>query len=628
MKYFDGDQVEGEIRIVGQRTGVFRSDDGWKFVVPKREINRSLHRDRVRVELYYPTGRNKLSAKVLHVLERTNSELVGTIDKREKTCFFIPDEGGTHFHVRRENIGGASNGDRVRVKVLEWKHNRRKPEAQVIEIFGQSGEHEAEIKSIISKFDVQAEFPEAVIAEANAIAFELDPQEIANRLDLRDDFTFTIDPDSARDFDDAISYEKLANGNIRLGIHIADVTHYLRPNTELDKEAYKRATSIYLVDRVIPMLPEKLSNGVCSLRPDEDKFTFSYLCEITMKGKVVSDSFKRTAIRSKKRLTYEEAQDIIDGKSEMTGLIVDAVTDLNVVAKSLRNKRRDNHALEFSSRQPKFILDENDKVQDIVFEEAEEAHNLIEELMLLANRKVARKLSSRPSVYRCHETPPEEKLLEVKGFLKNLDLDLDVSGGDATKKSMIQILEKIKNDPMENLVRTLLVRTMSKAYYGTLNIGHYGLSFEYYTHFTSPIRRYPDVLVHRLLYEMISGDREFKTSKLDAKATHCSSREIYAANAQRESVAFKQAEWIRERIGEDFDAVITDVKKWGIYVELVKNGCRGLISEEDLDEQGFSIDVDNFRIVGSNKLTIGDVVRVECLSVNLQMRLIDFGLRE
>ena len=629
-EHFDGDRIEGVINIHNERSGTFISEDGSKFTVPKKYINQSLHQDKVLVELYRPPHRDRLTAQVVSVLERTNKEIVGTVDKKQKTCFVVPDKGGTDFHIRREYRHGVKNGDRVRIKLLEWKHGKRRPEGEVIEIFGQAGEHDAEIKSIISKFDLQADFPEEVILEADAIEFELDESEVANRLDLRDKFTFTIDPESARDFDDAISFERLDDGWVSLGVHIADVTHYMRPNSALDKEAYQRATSIYLVDRVIPMLPEKLSNGVCSLRPDEDKFTFSFMCEISAYGKIRKEKFIRTAIRSDKRLTYEQAQDIIDGigdpNTEVNPKVKEAVTTLNILAKNLRQTRMNNHALEFSSRQPKFILDDEDRVVDIEFDSADDAHNLIEELMLLANRKVSKFLSDRPSVYRCHEQPPEDKLIEVKNFLGNLGYDLDISGGDETKKSMSSIMREVQETPLEHLVRTVLVRTMSKAYYSSDNIGHYGLGFEFYTHFTSPIRRYPDVLIHRLLHEKLSGSREFKTSKLEAKSIHASSREIYAANAQRESIAFKQAEWISDKIGEKFDAVISDVKKWGVYVELVKSGCRGLVSQDELNGKGFVIDEENYCIKGSNKYTVGDVIRVECLSVNMQMRLIDFGL--
>jgi ribonuclease R len=630
-EFFDGDVIEGTFyHKNGNGSGLFKSEDGFKFYISKKDRRQALHEDLVRVELISQPNRSTLSAKILAVLERTNKTLVGTIDKRQKTCFFIPDIGGTDFHVKREYQNGVSHGDRVKAELLEWNPKKRRPEGKVVHIFGKSGEHEAEIQSIISKFNVQEDFPEEVLAEANAIPMELDENEVKNRIDLRDTFTFTIDPETARDFDDSISFEPIVNGWFSLGIHIADVTHFVRPNSELDKEAYQRATSIYLVDRVIPMLPRSLSNGVCSLRPDEDKYTFSYMCEISLEGKVRNEKFARTATRSNVRLNYAQAQEMIDngsceGFEEKTA---EVVKTCDKISKNLRKERMKKKALEFHSRQPKFILDKEGTVIDIEYDDAHDAHQLIEDLMLLANRKVSKFISDRPSVYRSHDEPAEEKLFEVKVFLDKMGYELDTSGGDATKESINKIMDDLKGMPEETMVSTLLVRTMSKAYYTPFNIGHYGLGFEFYTHFTSPIRRYPDMMVHRLLHEKLTGTREIKVSKLDAKSKHCSSKEVYAANAQRESVAYKQAEWMSDKIGDKFEAILTDVKKWGIYVELTESGCRGLIPQAVLNEDGYSLDEENFRIEGQdgNKLTLGDVVQVECVSVDLQMRLIDFKL--
>lgn len=631
-EYFDGDVLEGTFYDKNNKgSGTFKSEDGFKFYIAKKDKLQSLHEDTVRVELIQLPNRSNLSAKVVAVLERKNKSMVGTIDKRQKTCFFIPDVGGTDFHIKREYRNGVENGDRVRVELLDWSPKKRRPEGKVVHIFGKSGDHEAEIQSIISKFDVKEDFPDEVLNEANAIPMELDEEEVKNRIDMRDKFTFTIDPETARDFDDAISFEPINDKWFNLGVHIADVTHFVRPNSELDKEAYQRATSIYLVDRVIPMLPRSLSNGVCSLRPNEDKYTFSYLCEISRDGEIRNEKFARTATRSKVRLTYAQAQEFIDNSpSGGDGVTkIHATVDIcDKIAKKLRKERMNKKALEFHSRQPKFILDKEGNVLDIEYDDAHDAHQLIEEFMLLANRRVSKFISDRPSVYRSHDEPTEEKLYEVKVFLDKMGYELDISGGEATKDSINKIMDELKDQPEETMVRTLLVRTMSKAYYTPFNIGHYGLSFEHYTHFTSPIRRYPDMLVHRLLYEKLSGERQFKVSKLEAKCKHCSSKEIYAANAQRESVSYKQAEWISDKIGERFEGVITDVKKWGIYVELTQSGCRGLIPQAVLNEDGYWLDEENFRIedTNGNKLTLGDVVQVECVSVNLQMRLIDFKL--
>jgi ribonuclease R len=508
-EYYDGDVVEGTFyHKNGRGSGMFKSEDGSKFYISKKDRRQALHEDLVQVELIRQPNRSKLNARILAVIERTNKVMVGTIDKRQKTCFFIPDIGGTDFHVKRECQNGVNHGDRVKAELIEWSHKKRRPEGKIIHIFGKSGEHEAEIQSIISKFNVQEDFPEEVLAEANSIQMELDEKEVKNRIDLRNTFTFTIDPETAKDFDDSISFEEIGGGWFSLGVHIADVTHFVKPNSELDKESYQRATSIYLVDRVIPMLPRSLSNGVCSLRPDEDKYTFSYMCEISLEGKVRNEKFVKTATRSNVRLNYAQAQEMIDngsceGFEEKTA---EAVVICDKISKSLRKERMNNKSLEFHSRQPKFILDKEGTVIDIEYDDAHDAHQLIEDLMLLANRKVSKFISDRPSVYRSHDEPTEEKLFEVKVFLDRMGYELDTSGGDATKESINNIMNDLKGMPEETMVSTLLVRTMSKAYYTPLNIGHYGLGFEFYTHFTSPIRRYADQKIHRLLAERLGNN--------------------------------------------------------------------------------------------------------------------------
>ena len=645
-EFFDGDILEGQYFNASKNGSKFFVDeDGKRFYISRKESSNALHKDRVKVELIRLQNKTSLNAVVISVLERTAETLVGTLDKTDKTCFFIPDLGGVDFHIRREYVGEAKNGDRIKVELLKWPKNKRRPEGKIVHVFGKTGEHEAEIQSIISKFDVQEDFPEKVLREANAIPLELDSEEIKKRSDLRKKFTFTIDGEDAKDFDDSISFEptKGSDGWYNLGVHIADVSYYVQPNSELDKEAYQRATSIYLVDRVVPMLPRGLSNGVCSLRPDEDKLTFSFMCQISEDGQIRNEKFQRTATRSDVRLNYDQAQDIIDeGKSEgVSGNILQVVSTCDKIAKKLRRERMKEKALEFHSKQPKFILDKEGEVLGIEYDEAFDAHQLIEEFMLLANRKVSKFLSDRPSIYRSHDEPTQERLSEVKVFLDRIGYDLDVSGGEATKDSINKITEDLKDQPEEDMVKTLLIRTMSKAYYTPYNIGHYGLSFEFYTHYTSPIRRYIDLQIHRLLSDklgnngyqikvndIISVKNKTHEASLDKISKHCSEKEKQAASAQRESIAYKQAEWMSEKVGEKFQGVISDVKKWGVYVELTESGCRGLISKDELESAGYSLDKDNFKITtnSGNIYKLGDVIGVECISVDLQMRLIEFKL--
>ena len=514
-EFFDGDILEGQYFNASKNGSKFFVDeDGKRFYISRKESSNALHKDRVKVELIRLQNKTSLNAVVISVLERTAETLVGTLDKTDKTCFFIPDLGGVDFHIRREYVGEAKNGDRIKVELLKWPKNKRRPEGKIVHVFGKTGEHEAEIQSIISKFDVQEDFPEKVLREANAIPLELDSEEIKKRSDLRRKFTFTIDGEDAKDLDDAISFKKNDNNSFEIGIHIADVSHYVKKDSELDKEAFCRATSVYLVDRVVPMLPRKLSNEICSLNPNEDKLCFSVVFTISDSGDILDFKISETIINSDYRFTYGEVQDIIDNKKDNLSEKESAIKTLHRLSKIYRNNRIEKGAMTFSGKQPKFILDENKKIVEIKNEKLTESHNLIEEFMLLTNKTVSTFMfqKKQPIIFRVHDKPKKDKLEELSIFVNKLNIDFKVSDDyKKTKQSLRNVLEILEYSQEKDIVTNLIIRSMSKAKCETVNIGHYGLGESFmppngYSWFTSPIKRFADLVLHRQVKSYLKID--------------------------------------------------------------------------------------------------------------------------
>ncbi|MGB7529339.1 ribonuclease R [Sphingobacterium cellulitidis] len=620
--------------------------DGSAYIVPEddtesdiyvapRKLRQALHNDIVKVHVYERKKGRKREGEVVEILQRAKTDFTGTIDISKTYAFFQPDDRKMlhDIFIPLDNLNGAKNGEKVLVSILEWPKNAKNPIGTVKSVLGKKGENNTEMNAILADFGFPLEFPKAVEDAANSISDIISAEEIAKRHDFRNTTTFTIDPADAKDFDDAISFKKLENGNYEVGVHIADVSHYVTPDSTLDKEAFERGTSVYLVDRVIPMLPERLSNNLCSLRPNEDKLCFSAVFELDEKANVHDQWFGRTVIHSDRRLSYEQAQEIIEGKEDE---LSEPILKLNELAFILRERKFKAGAISFESEEVKFNLDENGKPTGVYTKVRKEAHKLIEDFMLLANRKVAEFIgrmgkgkNKLPFVYRFHDVPNPETLTSFSQFASRFGHRLSIKTDKETAKSLNSLLTKIEGSKEQNLLTSLAIRSMAKAIYTTKKSSHYGLAFDFYTHFTSPIRRYPDVMVHRLLQYYLDGGRKVNADHYEKMSEHSSQMEKKAAEAERASIKYKQAEYLQDQIGVEYKGLVSGVTEWGMYVEIEENKCEGMVRLRDITDDFYTLDEKNFAIIGQRKKKVyqlGDEVQIKVKKVDLEKRQIDFTL--
>ena len=610
------------------------SDKEDDIFISDGNLGNALNNDLVKVSIYPARRGKRREGQVVEVLERSKKQMVGLITLKKGIAYFTPDNA----YCRRDIIipgrllRKAKSGDKVVVTIFDWPASSHNPLGEVINVLGKPGNNDVEMLSILADNDFPLDFPSTVEAEANAIETEIPSEELRKRRDFRAVTTFTIDPADAKDFDDALSLERLDNGLYRIGIHIADVSYYVRPGTALDAEAYKRATSVYLVDRTIPMLPEALSNNLCSLRPNEDKLCYSAVFDIDEQAKVHKEWFGHTIIRSDHRLCYEEAQHTIETGE---GVLSDELLILNNLAKIMRQKRFDNNAINFETEEVKFKLDENGHPVGVYLKVQKEANWLIEEFMLLANKRVAEKVGRKrlngkmPNtfVYRIHDKPLDEKLATFRTFVKKLGFTLKTTSTKAFSGSLNAMLAAEKGKQDYDMLSKLSIRIMARACYSTDNIGHYGLAFPYYTHFTSPIRRYPDLMVHRLLDHYLANRESVNKEQFEEYCKHCSQMEQQATQAERDSVKYKQAEYLADKVGQVFEATVSGISKWGVYAELKESKCEGMISMRSFDDDYYYIDEENYTLVGlhhGHSLRFGDSLKVRVVAVDLVKRQMDF----
>lgn len=632
------DTVTGIIDF-NQAGNAYVSVEGMKedIFIHSKNVKDALQGDQVLIVTYHFKGK-KLEGSVLEVIKRNREEFVGTFQliNHKDFGFVVCDKKtiNTDIFVPKGKIGGAKDGDKVVVRMVEWRQGEKNPEGEIVRVLGAPGEHETEIHSILAEYGLPYSFPEEVEREAEAIDREIREQEVAKRRDMRDICTFTIDPKDAKDFDDALSIQKLDNGNWEIGVHIADVSHYVVPGTLLDEEAYDRATSVYLVDRVVPMLPEVLSNEVCSLRPHEDKYTFSAVFELDENADVVKEWFGRTVIHSDRRFTYEEAQERIETG---TGDLAEEILVMDRLAKILRKNRINNGAITFDRSEVRFNLDENNEPIGVYFKISKDSNHLIEEFMLLANRKVSEFISlnrkGQPTgntfIYRIHDDPDPTKLEALRDFVSTFGYKMDLANTKKVAESLNRLLTDVKGKGEENMIETLAMRSMSKAVYSTNPIGHYGLGFEFYTHFTSPIRRYPDLIAHRLLQHYLDGGKSPNKEDYEEKSKHCSAMERLAADAERDSIKFMQVKFMEKHLGEEFTGVISGVADFGFWVQIPENGAEGLIKLRDLMDDSYSYDAKNHLVQGArtgNQYQLGDEVKIKVMKANLIQKQLDFKI--
>ena len=627
-----GQMVVGKLDHVNARFAYLLTPEGEPDVyIRAQDLAFAMDGDTVKAEVNAMGSGNKPEGRVVEILERGKDQLVGRIEFSPRFAFVIPDNKRMHqdIFVRLDDVNGAKHNDKVIVKVTQWPEKDRSPEGEVTRVLGQAGENNAEIHSIMAEFDLPFEFPDHIEKEAESISDKITAKEIEKRRDFRDILTFTIDPVDAKDFDDALSWQILDNGNYEIGVHIADVTHYVKPESQLEKEAFDRATSVYLVDRTVPMLPERLSNGLCSLRPREDKLTFAAVFEMDDQANVINEWFGRTIIHSDRRFTYEEAQACIESN---IGDYASELHKMNELAKKLRNRRFEKGAVNFETTEVRFKLDEKGKPLGIIPKIRKDAHKLIEEFMLLANKKVAtyvwsmKKGENRNTfVYRTHDFPDPEKVNAFAKFAKRFGHELKTDQS-AISNSLNSLMTEIEGKPEENVLQQLAIRSMAKAKYTTEAMGHFGLAFDHYTHFTSPIRRYPDMMVHRLLQHYLDRGKSVDKEDYEDKCTHSSEREKRAADAERASIKYKQVEYMQSVDDRVFKGLISGVTEWGIFIEIVETKCEGMVRMVDMKDDYYEFDEENFRVFGrSNKkmYTLGDTVYVRVKSTDIDRRTID-----
>ena len=628
-----GKQTTGIVDHVNARFAYVRIGEGKSDVYVKtRDLGSAMDGDTVTLSIMPGRQGEHPEGRVVNVLKRNRTRFVGKLELSKNYAFVVPDFRKIHqdFFVYPEHINGAKSNDKVIVEIIEWASGDKNPTAKVVDVLGKAGENDAEIHSIMAEFGLPFEFPANVEREANKIEEGFTPAEIKKRWDFRKTLTFTIDPEDAKDFDDALSIETLENGLFQIGVHIADVTHYVQLNTELEKEAFDRATSVYLVDRTIPMLPEKLSNGLCSLRPNEDKFTFAAVFDMDINGNIKKEWFGRTIIHSDHRFSYEGAQEVLEtGK----GKFATELKTLNDLAHKLRKERFKQGAVNFETTEVKFKLDEKGKPLAVIPKVRKDAHKLIEEFMLLANKQVARFIYNQKKgedkntfVYRTHDLPDPEKVQNFAMFAKQFGHKLNVDER-AVSRSLNKLMEEVEGKPEQNVLQSLAVRAMAKAKYTTDAKGHFGLAFDHYTHFTSPIRRYPDMMVHRLLQHYLDGGKSVSQKEFEDKCLHSSEREKRAADAERASIKYKQVEFMASMDPKlTYDGLISGVTEWGIFVEITETKCEGMIRLADMDDDFYEYDEKNYSVVGRRRrkiYTLGDQVRVKIKKTDVDKRMID-----
>ena len=617
---------------------VITEDEGEPIFIAERNSLRAMNGDKVKVLIYAKRKNHVLEGEITEIIEKAPQIFIGTLEIQKHFAFLLTDNKilANDIFIPKEKLKGAKNGDKAIVQITSWPERAKNPYGEVIDILGTSGENNTEMHAILAEFGLPYSYPQTVEKAADKIDDTIYPDEIKRREDFRSITTFTIDPKDAKDFDDALSVRHLKNGLWEVGVHIADVTYYVKPDSIIDREAEKRATSIYLVDRVIPMLPERLCNQVCSLRPNEEKLCYSVIFELNNKAEIQNSRIVRTIIKSDRRFTYEEAQNVIEsGKGDYK----DEILILNDLAQKLRTKRFSNGAINFDRHEVKFEIDETGKPISVYFKTSKEANKLIEEFMLLANRTVAEAIGKVPKgrkakafVYRVHDLPDPEKMNNLATFIRRFGYNLKTEGNkNDVSKSINNLLDNVQGKREENLIETVAIRTMAKAAYSTANVGHYGLAFDYYTHFTSPIRRYPDMMVHRLLARYAEGGRSVNEKKLEEECKHSSEMELTAASAERASIKYKQVEFLSERLGEEYDGVISGVTEWGLYVEINENKCEGLVPIRDLEDDYYEFDEKNYCLMGrrTHKIyRLGDPIRIQVARANLEKKQLDFALIE
>ena len=629
--------AEGKIQITAGGDGYITPENSSVEVyIQPKNTHQALNGDFVKINLFHPTRGKRQEGEVLEIVKRAKTEFSGVLQMHGSYGFVVPDSRnmGVDIFIPQSKLSDAKEGQKVIASMEKWLPGAKNPEGSIIKVLGWPGENDAEIHAILNDYGLPYEFPEEVIAESEKIKEQIPTEEIKKRRDMRGSTTFTIDPVDAKDFDDALSIEKLENGHWEIGVHIADVSYYVKPGSALDKEASERATSVYLVDRVVPMLPEKLSNVLCSLRPHEDKLCFSAVFEMDDDGKVYTEWFGRTVIHSDHRFSYEEAQLVIETES---GPFASEIVTLQNIAVKLRAQRFKAGAIAFEKKEIKFKLDDKGKPVSVYVKEAKESNKLIEEFMLLANRSVAAfcgkpkggEKKGKTFVYRIHDQPSADKLSDFANFAKQFGYQLKLGDEKQIASSLNNLMKDVHGKKEQNVLETLAIRTMAKAAYSTENIGHYGLAFPFYSHFTSPIRRYPDVLAHRLLQHYLDGGKSVDAAPLEEECKHSTAQEIKAAQAERDSIKYKQVEYLKDRIGESFEGFISGLTDWGMYVEFENGSCEGMIRLKDIHTDFYEFQEDKYQIKGrkTGKIyKLGDAVTVILKRADLVKKQIDLAM--